>query len=81
MLKGLVDALSNPHTVECCEFCDRPLLDDKAYADLETADAGLGIALCTRQSCIDERESMPVLQRLNVYLGHAAIGRLTEHIS
>jgi hypothetical protein len=76
---GLVGALMNQHD-DCCEFCDRPLLDEKVYADPETIDAGLGITLCTRQSCIQERESMPLLQRLNVYLGHAATGGLSEQV-
>ena len=66
-------ALSERRSVECCEFCDEPLLNQRIYADPETVDAGLGVALCTRPACIQERESMPLRERLSVYLGHKAL--------
>lgn len=74
MPKGLVDAWmalqSRPMAVRC-EFCDRPLLDDKTYADVETVHAGLGITLCTRQDCIQRREAMSLVERLNIYMTQA----------
>lgn len=74
MLGALVHALMNESrdAVECCEFCDLPLLDERVYADPETCEGGLGIALCTRRACIREREAMSFRERLNVYLAHAA---------
>jgi hypothetical protein len=50
-----------------CEFCDLPA-GEKYFSDRDTMDAGLGVRLCARQRCIEERDAMPVSERLNVYL-------------
>jgi hypothetical protein len=61
-----------------CEFCNERLLDERVYADPETIDAGVGVTLCTRQRCIEEREAMSLRQRLSVYLGRSTVGGLRE---
>ena len=61
-----------------CEFCNEPLLDECVFADPETVDAGVGVTLCTRQRCIEEREAMSLRQRLSVYLGRSTVGELRE---
>ncbi len=68
--KSLVDALLALYQdpVSRCDFCDLPLLDAKTFSDAATMDAGLGVELCSRTSCIQEREAMPLRERLNIYL-------------
>ncbi len=68
----VVSELRDLVTAPRCEFCDRLLTNGRIYADVDTVDAGIGLALCTRQPCIEQRESMSLGDRVNVYLGHAA---------
>lgn len=71
MVESLLELseLSRAAVVECCEYCDRPLLDGAVFSDPDTCYAGLGTSLCSRQRCIADREAMPLQARLNVYLG------------